>query len=728
MILFDELNILYYHQSLPMKLRDKNTLILFILFAITTTIILSITQKIIIPSFEELESRQAVRDTGRLSAAISAELETLNSKAGDWSNWDDAYQYVLNSNDAFLKSNAQDTTFEAVGLNVLLFYDTRKEMLVGIEYDLKNHARIPLSVWWSDRGFRHTFTTEANETNNVSGIVLVDGNKPMLIAARQILKSSGDGPAGGTLVFGRYLDEVEINSLSDRVKYPVEILLYGSEVLPESYSMAKHSITDASPVYIDKENKNILHSYMVINDIYGEPAILVRTSIDRDITTYGRQSASWLMMLLVITAVLVFLFGYFFMEIIVVNRISKMSREVAFIGPAGSLSARINNYGRDELGQLAKAINSTLVQLEKVTTDKAYQERQSSNLLEMMGEGVIVTDRNNAITYANPAFLHFFDLETSGIKGKLPQDILHIYDEHGNMLSFDSLGTVSSDNKNQKISTQAIMEANGKKMGVIISQEPVLVDGAPQGSITVIHDYTTELDLKRQKDDFFSIASHELKTPLTVIIGNIDNILQGYGGSTISDADRRSLADAMSSSHNLISIVNDYLNVSRLEQAKLTADIVETDMRELENNIEREYKHSIEEKGLKLVRKCDEINHIVLADEDRLKEVLINLIGNSVKFTKTGTITVSHRTEESMLITDISDTGIGIPPDKQPLLFNRFQHMTRAINREAGSTGLGLYISRQLVRLMGGELWLVKSQPDQGTIFAFSLPKVVKLT
>jgi hypothetical protein len=709
-----------------MSLRVKNALFLSILFAITASVILIITQRIVIPSFEELESRQAVRDTERLSTAIATDLETLNSKAQDWSNWDDAYQFALNQNESFLNTNAQDTTFEAVGLNILLFYDNRMKMLTGIEYDLEKHRRTSLPPWWSDGGFRYTFTPEASENNNTSGIVLVNGDKPMLIAARQILNSSGEGTPSGMLVFGRYLDNVKIRNLSDRVKYPVEMLFYGSGTLPENYLRAKAAITDTSPVFIDRENSNTLNAYFIMTDIYRMPAVLVRASIDRDIMTYGRQSALWLMRILLITTSMIFIFGYLFLEILVVNRISRMSREVARIGPAGSLSARINYYGRDELGRLAKSINSTLLQLEKVTTDKAYQEKQSSNLLEMMGEGVIVTDRSGIINYANPAFLHFFNLDLPAIRDRQLEEIIHIYDEHGNTLSLSSFGKIPPDGKNPKTSMQAVIEANGIKMGVILSQEPVLVNGIQQGSITVIHDYSTELELQRQKDDFLSIASHELKTPLTVITGNIDNILQGYGGSTISDTDKSSLSDTLTSSRRLTSLVNDYLSVSRLDQAKLTTDIKPIDMGNLENNIEREYRHGIEDKGLTLIRKCEGINHKVLADEDKLNEVLINLIGNSVKYTKTGTITLSHRTEGSMLITEIADTGIGISADRQHLLFNRFQQaMGQAIRREEGSSGLGLYISRQLVRLMGGELWLVKSQPGQGSVFAFSLPAAV---
>jgi signal transduction histidine kinase len=112
-----------------------------------------------------------------------------------------------------------------------------------------------------------------------------------------------------------------------------------------------------------------------------------------------------------------------------------------------------------------------------------------------------------------------------------------------------------------------------------------------------------------------------------------------------------------------------------------------------------------------------------MGDEDKLKEVLINLIGNSLKFTEKGEISVSHVLKNGMLETNITDTGIGIAKDKQHLLFARFQQVTDDIySRKAGGTGLGLYISREFVRLMGGEMKLTTSEPGKGSTFSFTLP------
>jgi signal transduction histidine kinase len=129
------------------------------------------------------------------------------------------------------------------------------------------------------------------------------------------------------------------------------------------------------------------------------------------------------------------------------------------------------------------------------------------------------------------------------------------------------------------------------------------------------------------------------------------------------------------------------------------------------------------ERNINFVLTCEVGRPMVVADEDKLKEVIVNLIGNSLKFTKNGSIKVTYEREGNMLICKVEDAGSGIPKDKQKYLFRRFQQLsTGALARQAGGTGLGLYIARELIRLMKGDVWLVKSAVDKGSTFAFSLP------
>lgn len=228
-------------------------------------------------------------------------------------------------------------------------------------------------------------------------------------------------------------------------------------------------------------------------------------------------------------------------------------------------------------------------------------------------------------------------------------------------------------------------------------------------------------ELDKVKDDFFSIASHELRTPLTVIRGNSSMILEGYGQSQMTEIDKQMLKDTYDSAVRLIELVNDFLDASRIDQGRLKMNIEKVDLVQLTKKVVEEL--SSLTKGIYLKYDSALTVGMVNADANRTKQVLINLVGNSIKFTTQGGINVRQFVEAGKIVTSIVDTGTGIPQDRQKLLFDRFQQvMDKKMILSVGGSGLGLYISRKITELMGGTLELVKSEPGKGSEFAFKLP------
>lgn len=222
---------------------------------------------------------------------------------------------------------------------------------------------------------------------------------------------------------------------------------------------------------------------------------------------------------------------------------------------------------------------------------------------------------------------------------------------------------------------------------------------------------------------FFSIASHELRTPLTVIAGNVDMILGGFGEKEMSGEVADVLRDTGQATDRLIKMVNTFLNVSRLDQGRVKMAISDGDVVKLVSEVVEELRPLAEARGVALEVELKVESLPAQIDTDKTKEILINLIGNSLKFTKQGSINVKLEQEEGYFKVGVVDTGIGIEQEKQKLLFQRFQQaMNRTLNREAGGTGLGLYISREFARLMGGDLVLVWSEFGKGSEFSLNLP------
>jgi PAS domain S-box-containing protein len=245
------------------------------------------------------------------------------------------------------------------------------------------------------------------------------------------------------------------------------------------------------------------------------------------------------------------------------------------------------------------------------------------------------------------------------------------------------------------------------------------------GVVILVEDITEAKVLERSRDEFFSIASHELRTPLTSIRGNTSLILEHYADK-MQDKDLKEMIDDIhESSVRLIEIVNTFLNLSRLEQGKIEFKKEEFSLRDLVGEVFKELDPLAAEKALYLKELNLEKEYPkVRADRGRTKEIFINLVGNSLKFTPQGGVTVSVEPENGFLKVLVSDTGRGIPLDDQSLLFRKFQQAGGSIlTREATpGTGLGLYISKMMMEGMGGEISLVNSVEGKGTTFAIKLP------
>ena len=246
------------------------------------------------------------------------------------------------------------------------------------------------------------------------------------------------------------------------------------------------------------------------------------------------------------------------------------------------------------------------------------------------------------------------------------------------------------------------------------------------GYVLLFEDVTEAKVLERSRDEFFSIASHELRTPLTAIRGNSEMINTLYKDKIVD----RDMADMLSDIHEasvrLIDIVNDFLDVARLEQGNVVVEKTPFDVAEPIERVFRDLRLSLEKKGLAFSFKKPQGLPLVLGDKVRLEQVVMNLLGNAIKFSTKGLVGVEIliELEKNHLKILVSDTGMGMSPENQMLLFHKFQQAGEKILARdvTQGTGLGLYISKLLIERMGGTMGLVKSAPGEGSTFYFTLP------
>lgn len=230
-------------------------------------------------------------------------------------------------------------------------------------------------------------------------------------------------------------------------------------------------------------------------------------------------------------------------------------------------------------------------------------------------------------------------------------------------------------------------------------------------------------ELDKLKDDFLSIATHELRTPMTAIKGYLDMILSGDTGK-INPKTREFLIDTFEVADRMSRLVNDMLDVSRIEEKRLKLEIREVDLAQEIKKVIEQLQVLAKEKKLILKYQSFQGLPLVKADPAKVNQILSNIIVNAIKFTEKGGVTISHQVKNGFIVTQIKDTGIGIAAADMNRLFKKFSKLDGGLKREGG-TGLGLYVSKGLVKNMGGKLW-VHSKVDQGSTFSFSLPWVKK--
>ncbi len=232
------------------------------------------------------------------------------------------------------------------------------------------------------------------------------------------------------------------------------------------------------------------------------------------------------------------------------------------------------------------------------------------------------------------------------------------------------------------------------------------------------------LDVNQLKDEFLANTSHELITPLNSIIGFLTLITEGYYDS--DDELRLFTRNALDSSYHLLSVINDLLDISRIEAGKVQLQIERVYVDELLREICSLFKVQADQKGLDLECSANSSPLFAAADLRKLRQVLINLTGNAIKFTMNGKVEITAEPQNGNLRFAVKDTGIGIPKENQEKLFQKFIQIDGSTTRKFGGTGLGLVISKHLIEMMGGKIIVESEGLGMGTTMHFTIPRWTK--
>ena len=346
------------------------------------------------------------------------------------------------------------------------------------------------------------------------------------------------------------------------------------------------------------------------------------------------------------------------------------------------------------------------------------ESSKNQAILESIADGVIVFDQAGQATLVNPAVSKLLSLPPNQIIGykieTLMAGVVAVGDQEA------VLGQVRSQESSARLS--GLRFQWGKKT-LSASFAPIQIQQAVgRGTVAVFRDFTREAELENMKSMLVSMVSHELRTPLGAIIG-YGEILQEQIYGPLTERQINLVERLIANAQRLVSLVNDLLDRARLEAGKLKLQSVSFSPRQLLDDLLSTTTPIAKAKHLEVVTHiAPTVPGALQGDPQRLLQILINLVGNAIKFTDQGAITVKlDRPDEAHWSLQVSDTGMGIAPDEQEHVFDVFQQADSSITRQHGGAGLGLSIVKQLVTLMGGTIELV-SVVGQGSLFTVTLP------
>ncbi|HWR42574.1 diguanylate cyclase [Sporomusa sp.] len=360
-----------------MPLREKSIIIIGLtLFLLLFSIFLT-ADTILVNGYQQLEKSDTERNVKRAIKGVENEVASLESIVRDWAQWDDSYHFIESGSQEFIDANFVDLTFISQRINVIMYTDLDGRIVYARAFDWDKREDAPLT---DEVAAKLAAVKPKPNSTPFSGInkgVLNLREGQMLIAAGAISDSTGSAPSRGVLLIGRYVTYVEKEKISECVQLPIDFGSWDGD-LPADFVAAQDYLSYRDEVYVNPVDKNYMAGYAVLPDIFGQPALLMRVLVAREISHQGQQTLNYFIAMLLVAGLI---FGIVMLTLIerkVLSRLTQLNGIVEKITRSKDLSIRLPVAGRDELTELATNINNMLGSLEKAQTRLRYVGRHDT--------------------------------------------------------------------------------------------------------------------------------------------------------------------------------------------------------------------------------------------------------------------------------------------------------------------------------------------------------------
>ncbi|MCB2184225.1 MAG: PAS domain S-box protein [Desulfobulbaceae bacterium] len=385
-----------------MNIRIKVLVILGALSLCLTFIFYALFKTVILNNFDKIETRFVNDSIARVKASIVNEAAALDTITHDWASWDDTYLFIEDRNKEYQKANiVADTFTSSAKIDYLLYFDLNANLVHGSFYDRQKEevASVPLEFIAQLQGNSALFHHPGTESHN-EGIIILSGS-PLLIAARPILNSNGDGPRKGTLLMMRLFDDERIEGIKESTRADFTIHKIGSP-LPDPYSTIPLASLLKAPdtVSIAPLNEDRVAGYFLQNDIFGDPQLFLRLVFPRDIHIQGQRTLNYLIWSSIGTCLFFALVIFLILDRVVLRRLATLNQDVLKISRTAQPANRVHLPGTDELATLSSSINTMLDAIERNQLDIREKEVRLRTIAEFTRSGLFITQESRLI-YVN---------------------------------------------------------------------------------------------------------------------------------------------------------------------------------------------------------------------------------------------------------------------------------------------------------------------------------------
>ncbi len=374
-----------------MSLRLKTILIVLSTLCGLLVILWAASSRIFLSSFALLEEKDVRRNVSRVINLISDDLDTMGGSAGDWSFWDDTYQFIQDMNESYVAKNLQGDTFKELRANLMLYFDTAGRLRYGKGYDFMADHDMPVPESIKRVLIPgHPLLVHPNPESIVQGLLLLPEG-PLLVVSRPITRSERINPIMGTFVMGRFLDDRQVQRIAKATHLTVAFKPFAALKQDDDWRLAKVRLAKPEEMFI-LPGQSEVSGFASLQDLYGHPALLLKVSQEREIYQQGRQSVRYFMLLIVLVGLIFGLLNLGLLERTVLSRLTRLSISVKHIRESGDLATRVGMGGADEIAGLAGGMDGMLEELERARNELVHHRDHLEEL---------VAERTNALRQSN---------------------------------------------------------------------------------------------------------------------------------------------------------------------------------------------------------------------------------------------------------------------------------------------------------------------------------------